>query len=94
MSPAGSVFIPTSGVNAAERNREYSLICLAQGGPGNTVSWTKMGESGIISEDPELVLSITGAEVGGTYQCTVENPAGSDSAEAVVNGELQLFDQT
>ena len=81
-------------MNAAERNREYSLICLAQGGPGNTVSWTKLGEVGTISEDPELVLSITGAEVGGTYQCTVDNPAGFDSAEAVVNGEPQLFDQT
>ena len=94
MSPTGSVFILAPGVNATERNREYSLFCLAQGGPGNTVSWTKMGESGIISEDPELVLSITGAEVGGTYRCTVENPAGSGSAGAVVNGELQLFDQT
>ena len=81
-------------MNATERNTQYSLTCLAQGGPGNTVSWTKMGESGTISEDPELVLPVTGAEFGGTYQCTVENPAGSDSAEAVVNGEPQLFDQT
>ena len=91
MSPFDSVVIEPVEVNATERNREYSLTCRAQGGPGNTLSWTKMGESGIISEDPELVLSITGAEVGGTYQCTVENTAGSDSAEAVVNGE-PLFD--
>ena len=84
-----SVFITPAGVNATERGREHTLTCSFQGGPGNTVSWIKLGyENDILSMTSELVVNITSAAVGGTYQCTVENFAGSDSATAVVNGEL------
>ena len=87
MSPLGSVVITPPGVNATERGREHTLTCSAEGGPGNTFSWVKLGENGTLSDSPELVVNITGASVGGRYQCTVENLAGSDSATAVVNGE-------
>ena len=90
VSPSGSVAISPPGVDAIERGREHTLICMAEGGPGNTVSWVKLGQTGTISESPELIITISDASVGGTYQCTVENIAGSDSASAVINGEPVL----
>ena len=72
------------------RGREHTLTCSAEGGPGNAVSWVKLGNEIEISDGPELVIPITDASVGGVYQCTVENLAGSDSATAVVNGELKI----
>ena len=55
----------------------------------HTMSWVKLGNETEISDSPELVITITDASVGGVYQCTVENLAGSDSVTAVVNGELK-----
>ena len=54
------------------------------------MSWVKLGNETEIYDGPELVIAITDASVGGVYQCTVENLAGSDSATAVVNGELKI----
>ena len=71
------------------RGSNHTLTCSAEGGPGNEVSWVKLGTETEISDGPELVIAITDASVGGVYQCTVENLAGSDSATAVVNGELK-----
>ena len=71
------------------RGGEHTLTCSAEGGPGNAVSWVKLGNETEISDSLELVIAITDASVGGVYQCTVENLAGSDSATAVVNGELK-----
>ena len=71
------------------RGGEHTLTCSAEGGPGNAASWVKLGNETEISDSPELVIAITDTSVGGVYQCTVENLAGSDSATAVVNGELK-----
>ena len=90
VSPSGSVAISPAGVDAMERGINHTLTCMAQGGPGNTVSWIKLGQTGTLSESPELIITISDASVGGTYQCTVENIAGSDSASAVINGEPVL----
>ena len=90
VSPSGSVAISPAGVDAIERGINHTLTCMAEGGPGNTVSWIKLGQNGTISESPELIITISDASVGGTYQCTVENIAGSDSASAVINGEPVL----
>jgi hypothetical protein len=86
VSPEGSVEITPPGVNATERGTQHVLTCSARGGPGNMFSWVKQGEDGTtISESPEYVIGITDASVGGTYECTVGNEAGSGSAAAVVN---------
>ena len=53
------------------------------------MGWVKLGKDTVISDNPELMIPIIDASVGGVYQCTVENLAGSDSATAVVNGELK-----
>ena len=83
------MLIGPPGVNATERGTQHTLTCSAQGGPGNTATWVKVGdETAILSNTSGLIVSITDASVGGTYQCTVENLAGSDSATAVVNGEF------
>ncbi|CAI8010586.1 Protogenin [Geodia barretti] len=85
VSPEGSVAITPPGVNATMRGSNHTLTCSAEGGPGNEVSWVKLGTETENSDGPELVIPITNASVGGVYQCTVENLAGSDSATAVVN---------
>ena len=70
----------------AERNVNATFMCLAQGGPGNMFSWSKLPDGMTISESSELVIMVDSPSVGGTYQCTVENMAGNDSAIAVLNG--------
>ena len=75
----------------AERNVNETFICLAQGGPGNMFSWSKLSGGVKITESSELVIMVDSASVGGTYQCTVENMAGNDSATAVLNGEICVF---
>ena len=70
----------------AQRNTNYMLMCSAMGGPNNTFVWEKDGV--VVGNLPSLTIEITSASLGGDYQCTVENSAGSDSATTTVNGEL------
>ena len=70
----------------AQRNTDYTLMCSAMGGPNNKFQWEKAGM--MVGNFPTLTIEITGASLGGDYQCTVENSAGSDSATTTVNGEL------
>ena len=88
VSPEDTAVISPDTINATMRNKIYVLSCSAEGGPGNEFQWEKLGSSGIISNSSELEIIVTDASVGGTYQCTVENMAGSSSANATVNGEL------
>ena len=78
----------TPTVINAQRNTTHTLMCSASGGPNNTYRWDRYGV--MIGNSPELTIEIVTASVGGDYQCTVENSAGSDSATATVNGELWL----
>ena len=64
-------------------------MCSALGGPNNTFMWEIDGV--MVSNSPELIIEIVSASVGGDYQCTVENSAGSGSATTTVYGELQLY---
>ena len=89
VSPEDTAVISPDGINATMRNEIYVLSCSAEGGPGNEFQWEKLGSSEIISNSSELEINVTDASVGGTYQCTVENMAGSSSAYATVNGEFR-----
>ena len=61
-------------------------MCSAFGGPNNTFRWEIDGV--MVGNTSVLTIEIVSASVGGDYQCTVENSAGSGSATAAVNGEL------
>ena len=90
VSPEGSVRVTPPQIDA-ERNTNATFMCFAQGGPGNMFSWSKLPDEVTITESSELVIMVDSASVGGTYQCTVENMAGSDSSTAVLNGEICVF---
>ena len=63
-------------------------MCSAFGGPNNTFRWYIDGV--MVGNSSVLTIEVVSAPVGGDYQCTVENSAGSGSATATVNGELLL----
>ena len=91
VSPEGSVFISPPEINAEVRDQIYTLMCLAQGGPGNVFRWEKISGSGIFADTPTLNITVTNASFGGVYQCTVENMAGNDSSNATVNGKTYIL---
>ena len=72
----------------AQRDTTHILMCSASGGTNNTFRWYIDGV--VVGNSSVLTIEIVSASVGGDYHCTVENSAGSGSATAAVNGELQL----
>ncbi len=61
------------------------LICLAQGGPGNTITWSFLGvEIGNTSNISVVVESVMS---GGDYTCTVRNDAGNSTAVSTILGD-------
>ena len=81
VSPSGSAFF-----QQIRNGNMVTLLCSAQGGPGNTFSITRSGVEQ--SATSTLVVDTTNPLVGGLYQCEVTNAAGSDSATASVNSKL------
>ena len=90
VSPQDSVIVIHSQIDA-RRDMNATFECSADGGPGNMFSWSKLPDGVIITESSDLVIMVDSASVGGTYQCTVENMAGYDSATAVLNGEIYAY---
>lgn len=68
------------------------LLCVVQGFPEPTLTWTKDGRSYPLSPDGSLVLSHVGLDDEGTYTCTASNAAGEDEAQVqlLVQGGFQL----
>ena len=69
-------------------NSTVSLICGAQGGPNNMFEWSNQGM--VVSNSDVLELTMITGSDGGTYQCTVTNDAGSDTATTLVIGMYVL----
>ena len=83
--------VSPSEINS-DRDVSHGVTCTVLGGPDNEITWEKLDSDVIIlANTAEMVIDVTDAMVGGVYQCTVENLAGSDSATATVNGALKLF---
>ena len=87
VSPAGSVSVTPTLVNSRQGNME-TLMCIAQGGPGNTFTWTKLDNPAFTSMTADVTITVTAASDGGVYQCLVMNSAGSDTAQTTLNGEI------
>ena len=88
MSPADSVMIdhPTVLTNF---NSTENITCLADGGPNNMFEWRKQGV--IVSNRDVLQLTMIIGSDDGTYQCTVTNDAGSDTASTIVIGMYSIY---
>lgn len=64
---------------------------MAQGGPGNTFTWTKLDDNSTVSTMANVTIMVTGASDGGMYQCEVMNSAGSGLAQTTLNGKLLSY---
>ena len=56
-----------------------TLMCMAEGGPGNTFQWAFNGEEIENETSSNLILTDVTEDSGGAYTCTVTNPAGNGS---------------
>ena len=81
--------IVTSNVaaNIAPLGGSFTLQCSNQGGPNNTYEWRKDGDILQNETGDSLTLSGTTSSYGGTYNCTVQNAAGTDSSDILIIGE-------
>ena len=72
-------------INSEFGNTEM-LNCSAMGGPGNRFNWTRQDGSSI-GLAAVVNVSVSNEMSGGVYTCTVENSAGSGSAQTTLNGK-------
>ena len=85
VSPASSVSVtPPSN---SERTNTEMLLCMAEGGPGNTFNWTKLEDPGFSETTANISVMVSDASDGGVYQCTVTNSAGSGMNQTTINGK-------
>ena len=96
MSPAGSVFVILSP-NTASGGDNRTIICSAQGGPDNVISFIHNGAAishgGRFDTTTPGRLVITGVvgEDHGTYTCLITNLAGSASATTSLAGKHSVL---
>ncbi len=86
MSPVGSVSVNPTLVNSRQENNE-TLTCTAQGGLGNTFTWTKLDNPAFTRMTTNITIMVMAASDGGVYQCSVVNSAGNDTAQTALNGK-------
>ena len=75
-----------SSITNSRVGETVNLVCLAQGGPGNQFTWTRVRDGVVIGNQSELNVDVVNASDGSVYTCTVTNLAGSDNETAVING--------
>ena len=80
--------VTPSEINS-DRDVSHDVTCTVLGGPDNEITWQKLDSDEILSNTSVLVINVTDALVGGVYQCTAENLAGSDAATTTVYGEIK-----
>nr|XP_061790885.1 hemicentin-1-like [Nerophis lumbriciformis] len=81
-----SVLVPPSiqagpKVIKVQMGYPVELLCVVQGVPKPTLSWTKDGKKYPMSPAGSLILGPVGLDDEGTYTCTAVNIAGSDEAQ-------------
>ena len=83
VSPKGSVAV-TPNTTDSFIGDVVNLTCQAQGGPGNSFTWTS--PSGVVENTPTISVSVDTVLDGRVYTCTVENDAGASDQTATING--------
>lgn len=86
MSPFGSVEVFPEFINGFTTN-SYTTECIAKGGLNNTLVWKYLRTGEVLDNSGTLELNNISVLNGGSYECLVTNPAGSDSAFLTLNGE-------
>lgn len=85
VSPEGGLSsVPTR--HNVQRNTTVEFICLAEGGPGNVFTWTRLRDGLVLVNSSFLEVNVSGPFSGGLYECLVTNRAGNDTVQAILNG--------
>ena len=90
VSPEGGV-TSAPPVHNGKRNETVRFICVSEGGPRNTFTWTRILDGEVLVNSSFLEVNVSGADSGGLYECGVGNRAGSGSVQAVLNGMQGLL---
>ena len=61
--------------------------CAAEGGPSNTVEWTRSSDNSQVSTSSMLTLNHRNPTNSDTYTCTIENAAGTISTMIILDGK-------
>ena len=77
--------------NIAPLGDNVTLQCTNNGGPNNTYAWRKDGLLLISEASDTLNLTSVNPSSAGLYNCTVSNPAGSDSSTIPLFGKIQCI---
>ena len=85
MSPEGSVVI-TPAMTTGQLGAVVTLTCAAEGGPGNTFTWTREPAGAMLGSGESLNVSLTTARDGGVLECNVTNSAGYGVMQSTING--------
>ena len=85
MSPEGSVVI-TPSMTTRQIGAVVTLTCAAEGGPGNTFTWTRQPAGAMLGSGESLNVSLTTARDGGVLECNVTNSAGYAVMQSTING--------
>ena len=89
MSPIGSTNILPTLINGRV-GEDYTANCTAKGGLNNQFLWTYLRTGSTVSRN--AILNVSNASIldGGSYKCSVSNPAGNDSEIFTLNRELEF----
>jgi len=78
-----------SGNQTVNETDVVALICLAEGMPAPSISWTRVSDNSPVSSS----LTITGKQDEGGYRCTADNGIGNPASQVVdivVESKLKL----
>jgi len=77
--PDPAVITRISGNQTVNETDVVALICLAEGMPTPSISWTRVSDNSSVS----FPLTITGKQDEGVYRCTGDNGIGDPASQVV-----------
>ena len=77
--PDPAVITHIAGNQTVNETVVVALICLAEGMPTPSISWTKVSDNSSVS----FPLTITGKQDEGGYRCTADNAIGNPASHVV-----------
>jgi len=77
--PDPAVITHISGNQIVNETDVVALICLAEGMPAPSISWTRVSDNGSVS----FPLTVSGKQDEGGHRCTADNVIGNPASHVV-----------